>query len=283
MRPSECLFYAAVLALFGVGSAASADTSVPPPARVVSINMCTDQLALELAAPGQLISVTRMGQTSNPPPLDTMAQELHGNVGQAEEIYLLQPDLVLAGTFTAPATLRMLENLGIPVARFPPATSLDDIPELMARMGEVLGQTDIAATRIAEFKAQRARLSTPPARRPRVALTYVNSFLPGDDTLAGDILRAAGFDNVAREAGLSSVGKLALETVVMLAPEVIISGQDFPGAARAEDSLAHPALRALTDTFFAGSLTSATWTCGSPRVLEAVQDMVDLRNEVLSR
>jgi iron complex transport system substrate-binding protein len=43
------------LSLAVLGGAAPADTA---PRRVVSINLCTDQLAMMLAAPGQLVSVS---------------------------------------------------------------------------------------------------------------------------------------------------------------------------------------------------------------------------------
>ncbi|MGA0716208.1 MAG: ABC transporter substrate-binding protein, partial [Gemmobacter sp.] len=42
------------LAFAVVGGPAAA----APPGRVVSINLCTDQLAMMLAAPGQLVSVS---------------------------------------------------------------------------------------------------------------------------------------------------------------------------------------------------------------------------------
>jgi iron complex transport system substrate-binding protein len=267
------------LALAIVGAGAIAQT----PERVVSINMCTDQLALDLAAPGQLVSVTHMVQRDAAPDIAAKARELPGNSAQAEDVYLMRPDLVLAGTFTAPATIRMLESLGIRVEQFAPATSLDDIPVLMERMGAVLNQPERAKSAIEAFDSERAQLSAPPARRPRVALVYVNSYAPGTDTLAHDILTSAGFDNVAAAAGVQSVRRLPLEQLIMLAPEVIIAGHNFPGSARAEDALDHPALLALSGSYYAGELTSPDWTCGTPRVLGALRDMVKLRDAVLAQ
>ena len=60
-------------------------------------------------------------------------------------------------------------------------------------------------------------------------------------------------------------------------PWLFIQGRDYPGTARAEDNLRHPALRALDGTLFAGELTDRDWICGTPRVLEAVAAMRDLR------
>ncbi|MEL7097485.1 MAG: ABC transporter substrate-binding protein [Pseudomonadota bacterium] len=252
------------------------------PKRVVSVNLCTDQLALMLAAPGQLLSVSRLAFDPDASPMVDAAQGLHANGSGAEEVYLLEPDLVLAGTFTAPATVSMLRNLGIRVELFSPARSLADVPKLAAQMGAALGREEAAAEMIAAYEAELASLSAAPPRRPRAALTYVNSYTSGPRTLAGDILAAAGFDNVASEAGIERGGTLHLEQLVLLGPEVVIEGTNYPGTSRAEDNLGHPALAALRGTYLAGQMTDRDWICGTPLVLNAVRDMVALRDRVLA-
>ncbi|WP_245510689.1 ABC transporter substrate-binding protein [Antarcticimicrobium sediminis] len=278
MRLSRIISLLAALVLTGAATGgpvgAAAGTA---PKRVVSINLCTDQLALLLAAPGQIVSLSHLSHDPDSSSMAEAAQAYPTNGSGAEEVYLLSPDLVLAGTFTASATVRMLRDLGIRVELFAPARSLEDIPERMAQMGAALGRAPEAEAQIARFHADLARLSAPPARRPRAALYYVNGYTTGDRTLAGDILRAAGFDNVATEAGLEQGGTLALEQLILLAPEVIVSGRDYPGQARAEEVLTHPALHALTGTRIAGTLTDRDWICGTPLVLSAVQKMRDLR------
>jgi hypothetical protein len=98
------------LALFQcwAGSAAA-----EAPRRVVSMNLCTDQLAMLIAAPGQLRSVSHL---ATDPSASAMAEEAldHDiNHGLAEEIYLMRPDLVIAGSFSNRATLDMLRRLEI--------------------------------------------------------------------------------------------------------------------------------------------------------------------------
>ncbi len=271
MRPSRLISLTAALVLAGAAALAQ------PPRRVVSVNLCTDQLALALAAPGQLVSVSRLAHDPDSSALYRRARAIPANGSGAEEVYLLNPDLVLAGTFTSDATLRMLRDLGIPVERFAPAQSLDDIPARLEQMGRALGREAEAARLIAAFRAELAALSAPPARRPRAALYYVNSYTLGDRSLAGAILNAAGFANIATEAGLEGGGTLPLERLILLAPEVIIKGRDYPGQARAEDPLTHPALRALERTRVVGTLTDRDWICGTPLVLNAIRRLRDLR------
>ncbi|MDK3017586.1 ABC transporter substrate-binding protein [Pseudodonghicola sp. IC7] len=284
MRPSKLKTGLAALLICGAAAAgaraesASARPPAPmPPARVVSINLCTDQLALMLAAPGQLVSVSKLSHDPDSSSMAEAAQAYPTNGSGAEEAYLLAPDLVLAGTFTAPATVDMLRTLGIRVEQFAPANALADVPARLRQMGAALGREAEAEAMIRAFESDLAVLSRTPARRPRAALYYVNSYTVGDRTLAGDILRAGGFANVAAEAGLSRGGTLALEQLILLDPEVIIEGRDYPGQSRAEDVLHHPALRALTGARVAGTLTDRDWICGTPKVLSAVRKMRDLR------
>lgn len=203
------------------------------------------------------------------------------NGSGAEEIYLLNPDLVLAGTFTAPATVNMLRDLGIRVELFAPARALNDVPLRVAQMGDALERKAEADALIAAFEAElNAIRSDTSTTRPRAVLTYVNSYSSGDATLAGDILKIAGFDNAAVELGLSSVGTVSLEELILLNPDVIVQGRDYPGASRAEDNLHHPALRALKNTRFTSDMTDRDWICGTPHVLKAVRDMHALRLEL---
>jgi iron complex transport system substrate-binding protein len=251
------------------------------PARVVSVNLCTDQLALMLAEPDQLISLSHLAHDPASSAMAEQARAYPTNGSTAEEVYLLAPDLVLAGTFTSTATVDMLRGLGIRVELFAPARSLKDVPARLAQMGAALGRDAAAARMIAEFEADLDALSdAPDSDRPRAALTYVNNYSSGDATLAGDILRVAGFANVAAEVGLDSVGTIALEDLVLLAPDVIIQGRNYPGHARAEDNLNHPALRGLKQTVLAGEITDRDWICGTPQVLDAIRAMRTLRVQV---
>jgi iron complex transport system substrate-binding protein len=263
------LALALALAPFAGAAAAAA------PERVVSINLCTDQLALTLAAPGQLASVSRMAQDPRTSPMAEAAAALPGNAARAEEVYLYRPDLVLAGTFTSRATVSMLRRLGVEVVELPPVTGLDDIPDRLRRVGAALGRAEAAADAIARFETDLATLRADIAERPRAALYYANGYTAGDRTLAGDILAVAGFASVATELGLARGGHLALERLVLAAPDLVVTGRQGRGPARAEEVLGHPALVATGRGRAAH--TDRDWICGSPHVLRAVRHMAEKR------
>lgn len=249
------------------------------PQRVVSINLCTDQLAMLLAAPGQLISVSHLAQDPRSSVMVEAARAYPANRALAEEVYLMTPDLVLAGSFTARATVSMLERLGIPVATFPPAASLADVRQGMQEMGAVLGRKEAAAAMIARFDAGLAQMGgVDPDHSPTAATYAANGYTPGANSLSGDIIRAAGFRHLAAELGLTQGGFLPLEALVLAAPDLVVVGETYPGNSRAEEILSHPALTQLRGG--RETLEDRDWVCGLPGVVDAVTRMRAARDAI---
>ncbi len=253
-------------------------TLAQPPERVVSINLCTDQLAMMLAAPGQLVSISRISHDPNMSVMLEEAKRYPTNLGQAEEVFRLEPDLVLAVSFSSPYTVGLLRRLGVEVAQLPLANSLDEIPQNIREIGRLLGREVQAEELAAQFKSDLARLRGAQPETRRAALHYANNYTSGVNSMAHEILTAAGFENVAAEAGLSGGGVLAMERLVMLMPDLIISGQPYPGTSRSEEVLHHPAMKALRENHASGALSDAEWVCGTPAVLRAIARLIALHD-----
>lgn len=265
----------------GQDTVADGAPDAPAPRRVVTMNLCADQLAMLLAAPGQLISVSYLAAD---PRSSAMAQEAESyplNHGRAEEVWLMRPDLVIVGAFSNRATVDMLRRLGVPVIEMQPAYGLGDIPNRLREMGDALGRGDAAEAAVAVYETQLATLRDEVARRPRAALYYANGYTSGDRTLAGEIITAAGFLNIATEAGVPHGGHLPLEMLAMARPEAVISERPYPGASRSEEILDHPVVKALRNTAVGAVLTDRDWICGTPDVLRAIEGMRNTRRRMV--
>ena len=273
-----------VLSLFfglAVFAMASADCArAEPPARVVSMNLCTDQLALLLAAPGQLISVSDWSARERASMMTAEARKLPLNGGLAEEVFTFAPDLVLAGGFTNRASVDMLRRLGLRVEVLPPARSLSEVRALIARIGALLGREAEAAALLKTFDASLAAARADAAPLPPLssAYYYPNSYTTGAGTLADDIMRAAGLDNAAAALGLRGAVKIPLERLVMQRPFLIetryISGGEH---GRSYETLTHPALRSLRAQR-QGAVVEERWQiCGTPFVLQAIDALIAAR------
>lgn len=250
------------------------------PVRVVSMNLCTDQLAMMVADEGQLLSVSYLAADPRSSAMSEEARALRINRGTAEEIYLMKPDLVIAGSFTTRATVDMLRRLGLPVAVFRPAYDLDEVRDRLLRMGEVLGRTAVAEALVADYDRRLAALQSEARRRPSAALYYANGYTSGDRTLAGQILIAAGFENVASGAGYPSGGIMPLEVLAMMEPDALVTSRPHPGASRSEEILDHPVVQALREGRASGTFADRDWVCGTPYVLRAIEELGALRRTI---
>ncbi|MEM1289749.1 MAG: ABC transporter substrate-binding protein [Pseudomonadota bacterium] len=244
------------------------------------MNLCTDQLAMMLAAPGQLHSVTYLAIDPRASAMAEEAEAFQINRGLAEEIYMMQPDLVIAGAFTTRATVSMLERLGVPVVSFEPAYSLSDVRERITQMGAVLGREDTAGDMVSDFDLRLAALRAEVAERPRAVIYYANGYTSGDQSLAGQILAAAGFSNIAVEQGYNAGDKLPLEVMVMTDPDIAITSRPYPVASRAEAILDHPAVIAFRAGRTSASMTDRDWVCGTPYVLRAIETLSQAREDL---
>ena len=242
------------------------------PARVVSMNLCTDQLAMMLAAPGQLVSVSHLASEVQSSSMVEEARAYPMNRGQVEQVFLMRPDLVLAGTYTQVSTVDLLRRLGVEVVQVPPASSFVDAVEQVRLVGRALGQEAKADAMADAFAAEieAARFSGTPRT---AAFYYPNGYTTGSGTLANEVLELTGFTNIGATSGVTGGGILPLERLVMAGPELIVTSERYPGASRSEDILVHPALRAVQARAGVELTSDADWVCGTPHLLRAIGKM----------
>lgn len=239
------------------------------PHRIVSMNVCTDQLAMLIADEGQLYSVSHL---ASDPLSSVLAEEAHAfavNHGQAEEIFLMKPDLVLAGTYTTRATVELLRRLGFRVEEFAPASSFDEIKSDIKRIGALLGREERAKELVAELNDGLAELAglTPSGK---IAASYSsNSYTTGAGTLADNVMKAAGVKNMGAEKGVIGGARLPLEMLIVSQPDMVVTGaSSYDRPALAQENFVHPAFRAFSE----GKIVKVPenyWICGAPFTLQA--------------
>ncbi|MCR9254601.1 MAG: ABC transporter substrate-binding protein [Alphaproteobacteria bacterium] len=248
------------------------------PQRVVSMNVCTDQLAMLLAGEGQLHSVSFLATDPSASAMPIRAEAFPPNRARAEEIYLMKPDLVVTGSFGNRDTVQMLRRLGIRVETFPLANSFDDIRMNLRRMGALLGREARAERVIAVFDRDLAGLRVDgDGVAPKAALYYANKYTSGHHSMADTIVEAAGLHNIGGDFGIRGMGQLPLEALIMAAPDMLIRSRDYRAPALAFEVLDHPSLRKVTDETGEPVFVGARWNCGTPAVLVAVERLIEAK------
>lgn len=271
---------ACLMSIAGLPGAPLADK----PQRIVSMNLCVDQLLMALVEPARIASVSFLSADPNSSALAGQAQRFPLNHGLAEEILPLEPDLVLASTVTGQPTVGLLRSFGYRVVQLPLAEKLSDVAAQLTLVGEAVGEVERGRALIGEFEARLAALQPEMgAARPRAAVYGANGYTYGPGTLVGEVVEAAGFDNLAREMDLDGITHLPLEVLVAGRPDVLILGvAPHERPALAGEVLRHPALRRAFPPATRLIVPEPLWNCGAPAVAEAAERLAELRRRVVA-
>ncbi len=247
------------------------------PQRIVSMNLCTDALVLELAPRESIVSVSFLAVDPDLSPKAREAQGIPLNRGQAEEILALEPDLVVAGRYTKRSAVALLQRLGVPLIELDIPNSIAATQSHIRRLARALGQIDRGEAVIAQLDA-RLNAIKPSDEHPLGLIYHPNGFTTGAGTLVDELLARAGIDNLAAHNGLSGWGNQSLEQILLAAPDLLIfvnSGDQQPAIAR--EILEHPAMRHLRSQILAVDIPGHYWLCAGPWMVEAVERLAEVR------
>ena len=196
------------------------------PQRIVSMNVCTDQLLLLLVDKSRIASLSQYAIDPAYSSLTAEATGLELNRGQAEQVMALQPDLVLTSTFSATFAASVLQRLHQRVERLGFAASLADVDAQIVSLGE---WTDSRTKADALIAALHGRIDnyiaslTPLLHGKKAVFISSNGVAFGSGTLQHEFLHSVGLRNIAAEAGLQGPSQLPLELLLAAQPDFIIS------------------------------------------------------------
>ena len=226
--------------------------------RVVSLNLCTDQL-LVLLAPEKIAALSPLAGDPTVSFVAARAASLPVVRPSAEAVLRLHPDLILAGPFGAQTTVALLKAEGLTIHRITLPQTFPAIRAQTRRLALLLGVPERGAALIRAMDATLAGVPPPPRPRTAIALEP-RGFTEGPASLMGAILRAAGLTN------LSDGKRLGAEALMRLAPDLLVvpEAPHFPSLAT--DLLQTPALTSIPRR----SLPPALTLCAGPFTAEAV-------------
>ena len=214
------------------------------PVRVVSLNVCADQLLLELASPEQITALTHLATDSDAAYHHKRAVGYAQTRRTAEEVLALAPTLVIAGSFGQDHTIALLRQQGLRVEKMPIAQTLEEMFENIVLVGDWLGKNNKGELLVASLKRRLKLLPSTQSPQPLAAIFDANGYTVGESSLRGQMLTLAGFDNLATQIGVTHYGKIPLESLLVKAPDVLIDSPYSEGTySRAQALPKHPALR----------------------------------------
>ena len=229
------------------------------PQRVLSLDLCMDWLLALHANPEQIAALSPIHRRYQLP-FDMPDWPVHD--GSLEQVYRLQPDLILVGQYNAVLLRRRLEALSLPVVELSLPTSLAEIETYERQLLKLIGQPTSQAHPAPE-------LQQPEADAPRLLLLGANGIGTGAGTFEDQILRQAGWRNYLRDACYIS---LDIEQLVVDPPDAIL------WSAPASPSLAsrfaeHPALQQAVAQEGWLSTDYRRWQCPGPWTWDLIEQL----------
>ncbi|MEO9462707.1 MAG: ABC transporter substrate-binding protein [Marinomonas sp.] len=261
-----------VLACLSLGACSVSETAQPSSKTptIVSLNPCIDAILVEVAQPEQILALSHYSGDPNAASMDvSRAREFGVTGGTAEEIIALQPDIVLASSFIAPATRNALERLELNVATFGIASDAETSAAQIREVAKLAGNTEGGEALIGRINAALAKT---PNGKPRSAILWQpGQIVPGSSALVSELMAASGFSNHAASNGMGQADYLSLEALLANPPEVLLIAGDASGQR-------HKALEQLPDTQIA-SFDPSLLYCAGPTIIRAMERLEDIREE----
>lgn len=258
-----------------------------PPKRIVSLNVCTDQILVALVPRERIAAVTYLATDPTISASPSAFAGIATSRGDAEDVLARDPDLVLANPFSTPATVDLLRRLGRRVVVTPFPQDIASVRRAIIEIAAAVEEPGAGARLVSSFdeRIARVRSETRKAVRQPSALVYqVNNYVAGSGTLVDEALSIAGFRNGA--SGMSAVanGQTDLETIVTTPPELMVLAtrpEDY--LTTVGDNLRHPALQAMMRRIPSIVLPWPLWLCGTQHIATAIERLAEARTALPAR
>lgn len=229
--------------------------------RVASLNLCSDEYALLLARPGELVSVTMLARDPAESVFAAAARRIPANRGRIEDVLVHRPSLVLTMGGGGRSSAGIARAIRIGVLDLPQPASLDDVGGNLVRVADALGDRQRAQPWLLRLAALRR---TVPTQRDAIWLGQgATSISP--NALGAQWMALAGL----RQRALPG-GRASFETLVTLPPKVLLRSDYRAGQmSQAQRWLDHPLLKHLPSRRM--STDGRRWTCGGPAMIEEIE------------
>lgn len=267
-----------VLALGADAVAVAQTPASQSPRRIVSLNMCTDQLLLDLVEPERIAGISYLGTDATLSADAKRLQPFKKLRGTAEEVLGLEPDLIIAGEYTTGATVDLLRRVGQKVLIVPMATDFDGMRATVRQIAAAVGEVGRGEEVLQHFDDRLRAARSTVQSRPTALAYQVGSFVSGPESLLDAALTAAGYRNLARELKLGAGGRLPLEQLLSTPPDLLVlanAPDDFRTVLA--DNLRHPALQQAMRNRPSVHLPMPYWMCATPKIAEAVEILASMK------
>ena len=240
------------------------------PRRIVSLNLCADQLVLALADRDQIAGLTHY---ANDPQMSAAAGQTRGlrilRGSSAEEVLGIAPDLVIGMPARRSAATGVLKAQSYRAVDLKPADSFAQIVTSVRSVAAAVGHPARGEALIARMERDLAAL--PRGNGTKVAAYYQRrGYMTGSGTLIDDLMTRIGMVNLATRLGKPALSHMSLEEMVAARPDfLVVESATDRAIDQGTEMLHHPALHGIPRI----SMPQAWTVCGGPAYVQAARTL----------
>lgn len=263
-----------VIAVFGGAVAVWAGTMPQPlpsgkPKRIVSLNLCADQLVLALADRDQIAGLTHNATDAEMSADAAKARGLPILGTSAEQLLAIDPDLVIGMPARRSSAIVVLKAQHYRTLDLETANTLADIYKSIRETAVAVGHPERGEALIARMQRELAQI--PRLGNGRIAAYYQRrGFMTGTGTLIDDLMKRVGLINLAGKLHKPVLAQVSLEEMVAAQPDyLIVESATNRVTDQGTEMLHHPALEGIPRI----SVPQAWTVCGSYAYVLAARAM----------
>ncbi|MEG3169628.1 ABC transporter substrate-binding protein [Sphingomonas sp. LB3N6] len=237
---------------------------------IVSTNPCVDSVLIRILPASRIAGISHYSQDPAATSLPlSVARRFHGIAGTAEEVIALHPDLVIASTYTPPATQAAYARAGLKTLLLGIPDSIAESQAQVTQIADAVGAPAGGARINADIDRAVVRWSRKDGPSPSALLYISGDLATGGSTLLNEMMTRVGFRNAAASYGLTHTGTLSAETIVTQPPSIVIA----PERASRGTALRRRLLPTTPQAVFSRVLIN----CGGPTIPPALERLAAIR------
>ncbi len=239
------------------------------------MNPCIDAILFQVADPAQIVAVSHYSQDPRSSSVDVArARRYRAIHDTAEEAIALRPDIVLLGPHVAPATQAAIRAAGVRIVSIGVPVSLSEGIEQVREVGAVAGHAGRGEVLARRIEASLAQARPPLGAEPVPAIIRQrDGLVPGEGTLADELLAQTGFRNMASAFGLAQWDILPLERLAMDPPRIVLTDRRGGGGL--------PRLPRDGEGSVVAHFPAQLLQCAGPNLIEAAGRLTAIRRQAV--
>ncbi|WP_395397851.1 ABC transporter substrate-binding protein [Novosphingobium sp. BL-8A] len=241
------------------------------PHKIVSLNLCADQLIVALADRSQIAGLTRYATDPAMSDVALAAKGLPVFGGSAEEVLAAAPDLVIGMPARRNSAIAVLKNQHYSSLDLKSANDYDDIVASIRDVARAVGHPERGDAMIARMNGELAGLRK--SGRGRVAAYYQRrGYLTGTGTLVDDLMTRVGLVNLAGKLGKPMLSQMSLEEMAVAHPDfIVVDSATQKIADQGTEMIHHPILADIPRI----AIPQAWTVCGGPAYVKAARTLAE--------